>query len=146
MLIQDKYLQERGEVKVTFMGLKSVSVASGDPVDQSSLGRYFGELIWFPVGFLGRDIRWEEIDDQSVMATITKGDLSVEATFYFNAQGMITRYETQRYKCDVLQNFIGAVGEYADYAGLLIPTSMTAIWIFRMVSLPTLKQIFWNMK
>ncbi len=128
MLIRDKSINSKGEVKVSFLGLKNVARLSGLEVDQSSLGRYLGELIWFPIGFLDPDISWKTIDTKSAKATIVKGDLAVEGIFFFNQNGLIDSFETKRYRDFTLEDFIGEVGVYKNYDGVLIPDTMTAIW------------------
>ncbi|WP_378182836.1 DUF6544 family protein [Aquimarina sp. SS2-1] len=128
MLIRDKSINAKGEVKVSFLGLKNVAQLSGLEVDQSSLGRYLGELIWFPIGFLDPNISWKTMDITSVKATMVKGDLTLEGFFFFNQNGLIDRFETKRYRDLTLEDFTGEVGAYKNYDGLLIPESMTAIW------------------
>ncbi|MEM7525776.1 MAG: DUF6544 family protein, partial [Pseudomonadota bacterium] len=128
MLIRDKSMNNKGEMKISFLGLKNFARISGDEVDQSSLGRYLGELIWFPIGFLDSDISWETINNESVKATIVKGDLTLEGVFFFDQNGLIDHFETKRYRYTAMEDFIGEVGIYKKYDGLLIPDSMTAIW------------------
>ncbi|WP_299215392.1 DUF6544 family protein [uncultured Aquimarina sp.] len=128
MLIRDKSMNAKGEIKVSFLGIKNVAQFSGLEVDQSSLGRYLGELIWFPIGFLDSDISWKTIDVKSVKAIMIKGKLTLEGIFFFNQNGLIDRFETKRYRDLRLEDFIGEVGAYKNYDGLLLPESMTAIW------------------
>ncbi|WP_271765710.1 DUF6544 family protein [Aquimarina algiphila] len=128
MLIRDKYVNHRGEVKVSLLGLKNLILFTGQKVDQSSLGRYLGELIWFPMGFLDPDISWQTIDSKIIKATITKNNQVLDGLFIFNQNGMIDLFKTKRYRDIELENFIGEVGEYQDYDGLIIPNKMTAIW------------------
>ncbi len=128
MLIRDKYANGKGEVKVSALGLKNIVLFSGQKVDQSSLGRYLGELIWFPIGFLNPDISWETIDYRTIKATIINGNHTIEGFFIFNQKGMIDHFKTKRYRDIELEDFIGEVGEYQNYNGLLVPNTMTAIW------------------
>lgn len=128
MLIRDKYTNGKGEVKVSVLGLKNIVLFSGQKVDQSSLGRYLGELIWFPIGFLNPDISWEAIDYRTIKATVVKENHTLEGFFIFNQNGMIDHFKTKRYRDTELEDFIGELGEYEDYNGLLIPNTMTAIW------------------
>ncbi|WP_109097255.1 DUF6544 family protein [Aquimarina sp. AU58] len=128
MLIRDKYTNGKGEVKVSVLGLKNIVLFTGQKVDQSSLGRYLGELIWFPIGFLNPDISWETIDYRTIKATVVNNNHAIEGFFIFNQNGTIDHFETKRYRDTELENFIGEVGEYEDYDGLLIPNTMTAIW------------------
>ncbi|MEW7289933.1 DUF6544 family protein [Aquimarina sp. 2304DJ70-9] len=128
MLIRDKYANHKGEVKVSLLGLRNLIVFSGSKVDQSSLGRYLGELIWFPMGFLDPDISWEVINSKTIKANITKDNLTLIGYFYLDENGMINSFKTKRYRDTLLEDFIGELGEYKDYNGLLVPNTMTAIW------------------
>ncbi|PKV48352.1 hypothetical protein ATE84_0350 [Aquimarina sp. MAR_2010_214] len=128
MLIRDRYTNDTGEVKVSLLGLKDVVLFTGQKVDQSSLGRCLGELIWFPIGFLDPDISWEPIDDRTVKATITKKNNTLDGFFIFDQNGMIDHFKTKRYRDTELENFIGEVGKYQDRNELLIPDTMTAAW------------------
>ncbi|GAA4273392.1 DUF6544 family protein [Aquimarina gracilis] len=128
MLIRDKYLNQKGEVLVSLLGIKNVEQHTGAEVDQSSLGRYFGELIWFPIGFLDPDITWENVDHKTVKGTITKDNQSLIGYFYFDENGMIESYRTKRYRGTTLEDFIGEVGEYKLYNQMLLPNKMIAIW------------------
>lgn len=128
MLIRDKYTNGKGEVKVSLLGLKNVVLFSDQKVDQSSLGRYLGELIWFPIGFLNSNISWETIDYRTIKATVINDNHTLEGFFIFNQDGMIDHFKTKRYRDTELEDFIGEAGEYQDYNGLLIPNTMTAIW------------------
>ncbi len=128
MFIRDKYIGDKGEVRANFLGIKDVVLFSGPEVDQSSLGRYLGELMWFPIGFLDPDISWSAVDSNSVKATITKDDLILDGYFFFNKDGMIDYFKTKRYRNTFLENFVGEAGEYKNFDGLLIPKTMTGIW------------------
>lgn len=128
LFIRDKFLFGIGEMKVNFLGLKDIVVSSNPETTQSALGRYFGELIWFPIGFLDKDIRWEQIDTTTVKGTITKGDISMEGFFHFNEKGLIDAFRGKRYKDTELENFLGKAENYKLMDGLLIPEKMTAIW------------------
>lgn len=82
ILVRDKYLDEKGEVLISVLGIKKIHQHLGPEVDQSSLGRYFGELIWFPMGFLDPDITWSTVDQKTIKGIITKGNLSLEGYFF----------------------------------------------------------------
>ncbi|MBQ4804951.1 hypothetical protein J8L88_18950 [Aquimarina sp. MMG015] len=128
ILIRDKSINNKGEVKVSFFGFKNIARFFGREVDQSSLARYLGELIWFPVGFLDSDISWETISTSSVKAIMVKGNLTIEGFFFFAENGLIDHFETKRYRDTILENFIGEIGAYKSYDGFLLPNSMTGIW------------------
>jgi hypothetical protein len=128
LFIRDKYMFGTGEIKVSFMGLKDLVVVSTAETNQSALGRYFGEHIWFPVAFMDKDIQWENHDASTVKGIITKGSVSVEGYFHFSEDGLIDHFRGKRYRDTTLENFRGIAENYKVMQGLLIPKTMTAIW------------------
>lgn len=128
VFIRDKYQNGKGEVKVNLLGIKNLTVISTPETNQSSLGRYFGELLWFPMGFLDQDITWVEIDDETIKGIIVKGDLIFEGYFQFNKEGLISTFRGKRYRDITLENFRGEAQDYVLMSDILIPKTMTAIW------------------
>lgn len=128
IFIRDKFQDGKGEVKVNLLGIKNLAVVSNFETNQSSLGRYFGELLWFPMGFLDKDITWEEIDHDTIKGTMVKGDLTFEGYFQFNREGLITTFRGKRYRDLTLENFRGEAHNYVIMNDILIPQTMTAIW------------------
>ena len=126
--IRDRYMEGRGEILVNFLGLRKLVSVSTPETNQSALGRYFGELIWFPIGFLDRDIQWEAIDETTIKGVMTKGSISVDGYFYFTDDGLINAFRCKRYRDDTLEDFIGEAEDYELMDGLLLPRVMTAIW------------------
>lgn len=128
ILVRDKYLNGKGEVKVSFSGIKNIEVLKGSTIDNGALLRYFGELAYYPQGFLDNRITWEEINSNAVKGTLQLKDIAVSGTFYFNEKGLIYKFESRRYYGNSLQNFTGLVENYKKFNGIMIPSGMTAIW------------------
>ncbi|NJB72195.1 hypothetical protein GGR42_002686 [Saonia flava] len=128
IFIRDKSIQGMAEVKVSFAGLKDIAIADGAKTDVSALGRYLGELIFYPIGFLSKNIKWEEMDENSVKAHISINNISTEGIFHFNEEGLIVSYEAQRYRDENLEYFTGIAENYKIMDELYIPSSMRAIW------------------
>jgi len=128
VLVRDKYLNGRGEVRVSFSGLKDIEVSKGSTIDSGALLRYFGELAYYPQGFLDNHITWEEINPNTVKGTLMLKDITVSGTFYFNEEGWIYKFEARRNYGNSLQKFTGLVDNYKDFNGIMIPSGMTAVW------------------
>lgn len=128
LFIRDKSIAGKGEVKVNLFGLKNIALADGANSDQSALSRCLGELMFYPVGFLSADIAWEAIDDKSVKAKVHTQGTQAEGIFYFNPNGLLSHFKTKRYKDESLEEFTGIAENYKTMSGLLIPTTMRAIW------------------
>ncbi len=128
LFIVDSYYKGIGEVKVNLLGLKNMAVFSTPETNQSALGRYFGELLWFPMGFLDKDIRWETLDASTIKGIISKNQVSFEGYFHFSPDGLIHTFTGQRYRDTTLEDFMGKAEDYTLMAGLQIPKTIKAIW------------------
>jgi hypothetical protein len=128
-----------GEILVNLLGLRKLVSVSTPETAQSALGRYFGELLWFPIGFLDKDIQWEAVDDTTIKGVITKDGISFDGYFHFTENGLIDSFKGQRYRDTTLENFTGKAADYQLMDGLLIPKKMTAIWELEQGSLEYFK-------
>ncbi|MEM7380838.1 MAG: DUF6544 family protein [Bacteroidota bacterium] len=128
IFVRDKSIEGRGEVKLSFMGLKNLEVFSGPETDQSALARCLGEYIFYPVGFLNKAISWQEIDEHQLKVKMTYKNTTVEGVFRFDEHGLLQRFRTQRYKGDKLTDFTGLAEDYKLIQGYYVPTRMRAIW------------------
>ncbi len=128
IFVKDKCINGQGEVRVSFLGLKNMGVQLSREINESALNRCLAELPLYPVGFLSPAIRWEELDGKSVRAKISLGSTQTEGIFFFNDQGLMERFESIRYKGDLLERFTGKLENYEILEGLYVPTKMTAIW------------------
>lgn len=128
MFIRDKSVNGRGEVKVSLFGLKDIAKSDGYKTDESALIRCLGELLFYPIGFLSENISWEATKNGSLKATTQVGDTKIEGVFFFNANGLLYRFESKRHMDETLEDFTGIAEDYQMKEGLFIPTKMRAIW------------------
>ena len=104
----------------------------GSKIDEGTLQRFLGEIVWFPSAALSPYIKWESIDSLSAKATMDyKGTLG-SGTFYFNEQGDFVKYSALRYKGNKPDakryEWVIDVKEHAIMNGVKIPIKMTATW------------------
>lgn len=128
MLVRDKFMDGKGEMKINFSGIINIEVATGPKIDQGSLTRYLGELPLYPIALLDNRIQWEVIDNNSLKATIHVKNVIADGIFYFDENGLISSFKTKRYMLGSLNDFTGTFQNYKNIDGLLIPTELTAIW------------------
>ncbi|NAS11908.1 DUF6544 family protein [Poritiphilus flavus] len=128
IFIRDKSIEGKGEVKVSFMGLKNLAISSDPETDQSALARCLGEYLFYPVGFLNKEISWEVMDARQLKAKMTYKNTAVEGVFQFDDDGLLERFRTQRYREKTLTDFTGLAEEYKLIQGYYVPTRMRAIW------------------
>jgi hypothetical protein len=129
---RDSYIDGRGHMLIAIAGLVPVVNASGDKIDQGTLLRFLGELVWFPSAALAPYIRWEPIDATSAKATMTYGGVSAAAVFTFDEAGRMLRLEANRYKDSGpdarLERWQVAASAWRRMAGVLMPVEGNVSW------------------
>jgi hypothetical protein len=132
ILGRDKYLDGQGEMRITLFGLFPIVQARGPKLDEGTLQRYLGELVWFPSLALSPLIRWEALDAHSARATMRYRGVEGSGTFHFNENSDFARFEALRYRGDDAkaerQPWILTVKDYATFEGVRVPSRMEATW------------------
>lgn len=128
LFIRDKSICGIGEVKVNLLGFKDVAKFGDQKTNESALVRYLGELMFYPMGFLNSNISWEELSYDAVKATLKVNNVLAQGVFFFNENGLLYRFESNRYMGETLEKFKGIAEDYTMMEGLYIPSKMKAIW------------------
>lgn len=110
----------------------AVALALITEMDQSTLVRYPGELIWFPRAWLSDAITWQALDASLVKATIH--ERGVRALLWVNEQGQPTLFRADRYQ-----------EERGHYP--LTPRSVLSntYWQVERVHIPTHFEVTWHL-
>ena len=129
---RDCYENGHGHISGKLAGVIPVFDERGEKLDQGTMLRFLGEMIWFPTAFLGRNITWEEVDGQSARATFTDHGRSVGGVFHFDDQGRPINFTTNRYR-EVdgeysLDAWSTPITGYDKRAGLNLPVRGQAVW------------------
>ncbi len=132
MSARDSYQAGHGHMFGKLAGLVNIFDARGLEMDQGSLVRYLGEMIWFPTAFLGKYITWQAIDDHSAQVTLTDGEKTARARMEFDSQGRpilfaTTRYQEQNGQYTLLPWSV-PMDRYQAFAGLTIPVHGMVTW------------------
>ena len=129
---KDKYDDGRGHMLIKVLSLFPVVDDRGEEMDQGTLTRYLGEIIWFPTAALSDYISWEEIDSRSAKATMSYQGVTASAVFNFDEEGRVSSYNCERYYNSDdgyrLENYHAPVWDYQEFSGIKIPTQAKAIW------------------
>jgi hypothetical protein len=129
---RDKFDNGKGEMLIKLNSLVNIVHATGEKLDEGSLQRYLGEMVWFPSLALSPYFTWEQVNDTTAMATMNYKGTSGSGTFFFNAAGDFTRYSAMRYKGNEPEakrhEWIMSVQEYQVFDGIKVPSKMTATW------------------
>lgn len=129
---RDKFIDGKGEMQIKMFSTINVVHAKGSQMDEGSLQRFLGEIVWFPSAALSPFISWEAIDSLSAKATMDYKGTIGSGTFYFNKQGDFVKYSALRYKGNQPDakryQWVINVKEHAVLNGVKIPIKMTATW------------------
>lgn len=129
---RDKYVDGRGEMLIKMNSLIKVVNEKGPKLDEGTLQRFLGELIWYPSVAVSPFITWEAIDDYSARAVMTYKGVSGSGIFTFDKDGNFTKFEARRYmgnKEDAKKYpWIITVDSYGVFDGIKVPSRMQATW------------------
>lgn len=91
---RDLYRDGYGEMKVKLLDLIQVAFDNSKEVAQSALITTFCEFMLVPGYLLLDNVRWEQVDDCTVRGTLVDNGIEVSGMFYFDEEGLFTRFET----------------------------------------------------
>ncbi|MDO1446717.1 hypothetical protein Q0590_10670 [Rhodocytophaga aerolata] len=131
---RDKYENGRGHMLIKLLSFFPVANATGNQIDQGTLLRYLGEIVWFPSAALSKYITWQQLDATSAKATMQYGGVSASGIFTFTPEGDILRVEADRYydrkEGATLEKWVVTTedGTYKDFEGIRIPAKSQVTW------------------
>ncbi len=129
---KDVFKDGQGSMHIKLGGLLSVvDVSNHSKINESTIQRYLGEIIWFPSAALSDYIKWEPIDNNSAWATMSYGGSTGSAEFHFDDTGKLTHFIALRYR-DIEDEspteWVATVKKYDRVNGLNIPTKLEISW------------------
>nr|WP_319512049.1 DUF6544 family protein [uncultured Draconibacterium sp.] len=129
---RDKFAEGKGEMQIKLFSAINVVNEKGNKIDEGTIQRYLGEIVWFPSAALNPNITWEAIDSYSAKATINYNGTKGSGIFHFNSDGDFVRYCALRFKDNTHEakrfEWVIDVKEHAVVQGIKIPVKMTATW------------------
>jgi len=129
---RDKFENGKGEMLIKLNSLINVVNARGAKIDEGSLQRFLGEMVWFPSMALSPYIQWEELSDSSAKATMTLNGTSGSGIFTFNPQGQVSQFSALRFKGNEpdaqRHEWQMNISDYATFEGITVPAKMTSTW------------------
>jgi hypothetical protein len=126
--VRDKYANGSGNMLVTMGGILNMVDAEGAEIDQGSMMRYFNEMMWFPTAFLGDNVSWKPIDDNSVEVIFTDSGKSINAKMYFDEDGRLVNFIAKRYRDTDMEIWSTPITEYGEFEGLKLPVRGHGVW------------------
>ncbi|MDF1546990.1 MAG: DUF3784 domain-containing protein [Bacteroidales bacterium] len=129
---RDKFVDGKGQMLIKLFSLINIVNEKGKKMDEGTLQRFLGEIVWFPSAVTSPYIKWETIDSLSAKATLTYKGINGSGTFYFNENGDFIKFSCLRYKGNEADSkryqWIIEVEEHAIKNGIKIPVKMKASW------------------
>lgn len=129
---RDKFENGKGEMMIKMNSLFNVVNEKGEKLNEGTIQRFLGEMVWFPSLALSPYITWEQKDETTAKATINYKGTKGSGTFYFNSSGEFTKFSALRYKENKVDSkkyeWILLVDEYKTFEGVKVPAKMTATW------------------
>jgi hypothetical protein len=129
---RDKFVDGMGEMQMKMNSIINLGKETGEKMDEGTLQRYLGEMVWFPSAVLSPYVTWEEIDSLTAKATMTYQGTTGSGIFYFNKQGDFVKYSALRYKGNdpdaKRYPWVITVQDYKTFCGIRIPSKMEATW------------------
>lgn len=130
---RDKFIGGKGEMLMKMNGLFTLGKDVGEKMDEGTLQRYLGEIVWFPSAALSDYIEWKTLDSCRVMATMKYKGTTGSGVFTFNEEGELKEYRAMRYKGNNQDAkrypWYVSVIEHKEFHGIKIPSKMTATWV-----------------
>jgi hypothetical protein len=129
---RDRYVHGRGQMRITAAALLDVVDASGEMIDQGTLLRYLGEIVWFPSAALSAPIAWEPVDARHARATMSHAGVTASAVFGFDALDRFADLEARRYMGDgpraKLERWSVSARSWRTLSGIEIPVRGVVRW------------------
>jgi hypothetical protein len=129
---RDKFVDGKGEMLIRMNSIFTIAKSIGAKIDEGSLQRFLGEIVWYPSAALSPYISWDAIDEFSAKATMTHQECSGTGIFHFNQQGDFVKFSALRYMGNTPDaqklEWIITADEHATMDGIRVPTSLQATW------------------
>lgn len=129
---RDKFVDGKGEMLIKVNSLINVVNEKGERMDEGTIQRYLGELVWYPSLALSPYISWETIDEFSAKANINYKGTTGSGTFYFDKKGDFIKFIALRFKGNEADAkrypWVLTVDDYAVFEGIKVPSKMKAKW------------------
>jgi hypothetical protein len=129
---RDRFADGHGHMLIKVASLIPVADAKGPEIDQGTLLRFLGEIIWFPSAALSPTITWEAVDAARARATMRHGGVTASAVFEFDDRGRFALLTADRYMSapggSRLEKWVIPITEWRVVRGIEMPVRGNAIW------------------
>lgn len=129
----DELEEGHGSLQIALASF-SIGDARGPEMDASELVTFLAEAMLLPSICVQPYVAWEAIDERSSRATLTHGATTVSGTFFFNDDGLCTRFVTEdRYLSEGAGRYVrhpwtAECSQHIEMNGVLAPSHLRATW------------------
>lgn len=129
---RDKFQNGHGEMLIKLNSVINIVKEEGEKLDEGTLQRFLGEMVWFPSLALSPHITWEQIDATTAKASMIYKGVTGSGIFSFNANGEVTKFTALRYKGNEADSkrydWTINISDYKTFEGIKVPVKITSTW------------------
>jgi hypothetical protein len=129
---RDRYADGRGHMLIKVGSWVTVADGVGPEIDQGTMLRFLGEIVWFPSAALSTYVSWEAIDARRASATMHHAGVTASALFAFDERGRFVSLTADRYMSGEggprLENWVITATAWRTIRGIEMPVRGNAVW------------------
>lgn len=131
---RDLLLDGKGEMLIKLWSLFALVSEKNNPkIDEGTLQRFLGEMVWFPWMATSPYIEWEAGTDETAKAILSYKGHAVSGTFEFDKEGKFRKFRTDRYlggnEHAKRHPWVITAEKHGVHQNIEIPTHCKASWI-----------------
>ncbi len=125
---RDAYLDGKGSIDMKMLGIAAIANARGPDIDHGALMRYLNEMMWFPMAYLGDNVRISAIDDHTVEISLTDRGVTARAQLIFDSDDRLIDFQAMRIEASTgrMQPWATPLTGYGAFSGLTLPNKGSA--------------------
>lgn len=129
---RDKFEDGKGEMLIKLNSLLPIVNEQGEKLNEGTIQRYLGEMVWFPSLAISPYVSWEHVNDSIAIASMEYKGTKGSGTFYFNSEGDFIRFSAMRFMGNEVDSkrheWVLLADDYKVFEGIKVPAKMTATW------------------
>lgn len=124
------YKDAQGSMLIKALGVVPVVDQKGVEMNRADTVTLLNDMALFaPATLIDPRVAWQELDEQTVIATMANGENVVSATLSFAEDGRLTDFYSQdRFRGYERTDWSTPVSEYAQFGDYRLPTKANALW------------------
>ncbi|MGM0551898.1 MAG: DUF6544 family protein [Bacteroidota bacterium] len=128
---RDLYAKGKGNMLIRLGYLFRVVNSTGPKIDQGTLLRFLGEMVWYPQAAVCSYVSWEDLSENRAKAVMKYGKTEAEGVFHFTEEGQLLKFEALRYMSNKLRPWIIETepGGYETFGSLRCPARLKVSWM-----------------